>query len=278
MKIIDQKFPAVAKLAPFGIFERFTAGFCMAIPFFLLIAHSAVTNGNYYWLLLMPIGLTVFISFVVPMIANRYDTKMFQGAVLTAIAGIFLFLFYLVFAKVFKLEGLKSISAFVTMRDSFVFGMVLAIGAMLFITNGAVYFNETKILLPAWRKGQNIIAGLLLLGVVTFPCTTLPILHFTCAIPFFIICVLGTLRREKPKDDKKGLTAKEFKQKKRSQLLTDYGAVGVVVIALLYWAGTQFYWYELIPWLPIDLFGVESIALWIVGVDFILVSLKREKI
>lgn len=80
-----------------------------------------------------------------------------------------------------------SISKYVYMTDSFVFGMLLSIAAMLFIFNGAVYFKNEQFMHISWNgQWYNVILGLSLIGVTCFPCTQYPIPHYTFAIIFFL--------------------------------------------------------------------------------------------
>ena len=48
----------VEESAPFGKFERITAGFCMAIPFFLMIVDPSGAPRN-RWLLTIPLIIVV---------------------------------------------------------------------------------------------------------------------------------------------------------------------------------------------------------------------------
>lgn len=79
-----------------------------------------------------------------------------------------------------------SISDYVYMNHSYVFGMLLTIAAMLFIVNGAVYFKkQEELVLGKSGKWYNILLGLFLFGVILFPHEENPIPHYAFAILFF---------------------------------------------------------------------------------------------
>lgn len=83
-----------------------------------------------------------------------------------------------------------SISAYVDMDNSYVFGFLLGVAATLFIFNGALYFKATPEPDMHYKKNSgkwyNIILGLALMGVVLFPYNgKLYILHYFFAIVFF---------------------------------------------------------------------------------------------
>ena len=79
-----------------------------------------------------------------------------------------------------------SISDYVYMENSYVFGMLLTIAAMLFIVNGAVYFKkQEELFLGKSGKWYNILLGLFLFGVILFPHEESPVPHYTFAILFF---------------------------------------------------------------------------------------------
>lgn len=83
----------------------------------------------------------------------------------------------------------KSISAYVEMDNSYIFGFLLGIAAMLFIFNGALYFKTIATDNPyKKRRGKwyNIILGVALMGVVLIPYNgSLSWLHYVFAILFF---------------------------------------------------------------------------------------------
>ena len=71
-----------------------------------------------------------------------------------------------------------SISNYVYMEHSYVFGMLLAIAAMLFIFNGAVYYKTEEHLHISWHgQWYNIVLGLSLIGVICFPHEASPVPH-----------------------------------------------------------------------------------------------------
>lgn len=81
-----------------------------------------------------------------------------------------------------------SISDYVSMTHSHLFGLLLGIAAMLFIVNGAIYINKENIRHEK-KQGRwyNIVLGTALLGVVVFPCTIPDVatLHIVSAGIFF---------------------------------------------------------------------------------------------
>jgi hypothetical protein len=253
--------------APFGKFERITAGVCMAIPFFLMIVDPSGGTRN-LWLLTIP-----FIIVVIPQLisvkTNDGKNRKNDGLIITLVGAVVLFILYYVFTQVFEIQSKDSISAYVTMNGAHVFGMLLSIAAMLFMASGVVYWNKKPVFREGtWRSILNLILGFLLLGVVVFPCTTMPTLHGIVALFFFLGCAAGTLIR----DAKEG--------KKLQHKIVDYTPVLVMGFAMFShfavageWFGCSFCRW---PFNLFNLFGAESIALWITGLDFILVSLKRE--
>lgn len=95
-----------------------------------------------------------------------------------------------------------SISQYVYMPHSYVFGMLLSIAAMLFIFNGAVYFKNIDVLnISIHGQWYNVILGLSLIGVICFPCDEYPIPHYTFAIIFFVgnALVTGFFYKDKDK-------------------------------------------------------------------------------
>ncbi len=80
-----------------------------------------------------------------------------------------------------------SISNYVYMCHSYVFGMLLSIAAMLFIFNGAVYYkNEPRMHISWHGQWYNVVLGLSLMGVICFPHLEYPLPHYTFAILFFL--------------------------------------------------------------------------------------------
>jgi hypothetical protein len=99
-----------------------------------------------------------------------------------------------------------SISNYVYMANSFVFGMLLCIAAMLFIFNGAVYYkNETSMHISWHGQWYNIVLGVSLMGVICFPHKEYPIPHFTCAGLFFLGNAVVSICFHKDKDKGKSI-------------------------------------------------------------------------
>jgi hypothetical protein len=144
-----------------------------------------------------------------------------------------------------------SISDYVYMWHSYVFGMLLSIAAMLFVFNGAVYFRvegeKSELNLSKYGKWYNIILGLSLLMVVCLPWREYTVPHFTFATIFFFGNAVVT-----------GL----FHQK-RNQALSITLAVLTVVALIIYILG---------PFPGFSLLAAEWISLTVVGIHFYLES------
>jgi hypothetical protein len=82
-----------------------------------------------------------------------------------------------------------SISDYVYMAHSYVFGMLLCAAAMLFIFNGAVYLrneSENKLNLNKQGKWYNVVLGISLLFVIVLPYKQFSVAHYIFAGIFFI--------------------------------------------------------------------------------------------
>lgn len=140
-----------------------------------------------------------------------------------------------------------SISAYVEMKRSYLFGLLLCMAAMFFLFNGAVYFrNEEQGLMQNNREGKwyNMILGLSLLLVIIFPCTTQIKLHTIFAIIFFGGNAVVT-----------ALYTRHYKK-------TGW------VLGVLTLAAFVFHFYG-----PLTLFWAEWISLVVIGIHFILQTL-----
>ena len=82
----------------------------------------------------------------------------------------------------------ESISAYVHIERSYIFGMLMCMAAMLFIVNGVVYFKnqDTRLKLESTGKWYNMILGISLLGVILFVHDELRTLHIIFATIFFL--------------------------------------------------------------------------------------------
>jgi hypothetical protein len=159
-----------------------------------------------------------------------------------------------------------SISAYVRMANPHIFGMLLSIAAMLFMVSGVVYWEKKKQSFQegGWRSFVNVLQGILLLGVVIIPFDTMKTEHLIVALLFFLSCGFSTL-------------ARETKPEKRTQhRIVDFVPVIIMGGAMLIHFAQEWRLLSGAPWNRINLLGAESIALWVTGIDFILVSLKRE--
>lgn len=93
-----------------------------------------------------------------------------------------------------------SISDYVYSSNSYLFGMLLCIGGMLFIFNSAVYFkNEYTLQLNSKGKWYNAILGIALLGVICTPHRDYTVWHYFFAGIFFIgnAVVIGLFHNKK---------------------------------------------------------------------------------
>jgi len=93
-----------------------------------------------------------------------------------------------------------SISDYVYMLNSQVFGLLFGVAAMLFIVNGVIYI-KTSGLRECKKQGKwyNIVLGVSLLGVVLFPHLEFPLIHYFFAIIFFAgSAVVIALFNDKP--------------------------------------------------------------------------------
>jgi hypothetical protein len=82
----------------------------------------------------------------------------------------------------------SSISDYARMPNSYVYGMLLCMAAMLFIYNGAVYFQRTKKGLQGINqhgKWYNVVLGVSLLLVIIFPTDKYETVHYVFSIIFF---------------------------------------------------------------------------------------------
>jgi len=143
-----------------------------------------------------------------------------------------------------------SISNYVYMEKSYVYGSLLTIAALLFFFNGILHFrdhstNRTK---PN-AKWYNAVLGLSLFGVIYFPHKELPWPHYLSAIVFFggSILVIAVFC--------------EHKDRHLSWVLA-----GLATLSYLL--------YFLIPDVfgPSSLFWAEWISLTVIGIHFILES------
>lgn len=260
IKAADKVVESFSKASPFGKFERFTAGVCMAIPF-LLLTSTETNNSIKIPMLIISLGI-VFLPLLIPAITLITRDSRNYGVVITCFGAVILSGLYLIFTDFFQVEDLGSISAYVTTESAEILGLLLSIAAMLFLTNAAVYWKREDFEEGDWRAVLNAVLGILLLLVVLFPCDTWTTTHDIVATLFFIGCALAAIIRPAQKE------------KWEVHWLADFTPVIVMAIAMI----GNFYGHVLnfFPFNQFNLFGAESIALWITGIDFILLSLKKE--
>lgn len=173
------------------------------------------------------------------------------------------FILYLVNDKVL----LDSISAFVDMDNSYVFGLLLTMAAMMFIFNGALYFkveyeelkhpehvpscvmDQSQYNKKNKGKWYNIVLGLALIGVIVFPYNrtqTMTVLHYIFAIIFFLGSAIVIFFIHDPED------------RWKSRFL----AIGSIICLVV----------SVVDDSLMSLFWSETIALIIIGVHYILDS------
>jgi Protein of unknown function (DUF998) len=144
----------------------------------------------------------------------------------------------------------SSISDYVYMCRSYIFGMLLAVAAMLFITNGAVYFRNEgmeKLNLRKQGKWYNVALGLSLLGVILFPYKQYQYPHYFFAIIFFVgnALVIGLFHQ---------------KEYRKLSVTLAFLTIGSLLPVFLGW---------------FSLFWGEWLSLAVIGIHFYLESLGR---
>ena len=159
----------------------------------------------------------------------------------------------------------SSISAYVDMQDSFVFGLLFGIAGMVFILNGALYFRveQEELRNPNQKlalsnnnydkkragKWYNVILGLALIGIAIFPYNrNLCVLHFIFAVIFFFGSAVVIFFIHDPED----------KWKSRF-----FAVISVVCLFV-----------SVIDDTILSLFWAETIALIIISIHYILVSYR----
>ena len=151
----------------------------------------------------------------------------------------------------------SSISDYVYMDNSHVFGMMLCMASMLFIVNGAVFFkNENKHDLNSSSKWYNIALGLSLLGVIIFPYKEYGVPHFTFAGLFFAGNAF--------------VTVAAARHKKHLALRWLMGVFTAIFLVLFF---VNDYFKLHLQWLSwLSLFWAEWLSLTVIGIHFILES------
>lgn len=137
-----------------------------------------------------------------------------------------------------------SISDYVYMQRSYIFGMLLCMAAMLFVFNGSVYFKkEEQLNLKRSGKWYNIILGVCLLGVILFPHGEYPVPHYTFAIAFFVgnAIVIGVFHEEKYR---------------AISLILAILTMAAFVVHLVYQKLLSVFWAE---WISLTVIGVHQI-------------------
>ena len=163
---------------------------------------------------------------------------------------------FLVWGDYGRIRG--SISDYINMDNRHIFGLLLAIAAMLFIVNGAVYINTVGIKHHK-KPGRwyNIILGIALMGVPLFPYDnpTVTWLHYFCAIVFFAGSAVVIYAFHDPKN------------RRISRII----AVLTLISFVIYLINANIFHVPLFGWMT--LFWAECISLAVIGVHYILESL-----
>jgi hypothetical protein len=147
----------------------------------------------------------------------------------------------------------SSISDYVYMDNSHVFGMMLCMASMLFIVNGAVFFkNENKHNLNSNSKWYNIALGLSLLCVIIFPYKEYGFPHFTAAGLFFVGNAV--------------ITVLAARQKKNLPIRWSLAILTVVFLGIFF--ANKTLKLEWLNWL--SLFWAEWLSLTVIAIHFIL--------
>jgi len=262
------------QLIVFSKLERIVAAICMAIPFLLILTDKQ--TGITFWpivigaLVIMAIPLVVSIA---AFLINEEIKKVSAGRrsngiiyfVIAFVVVIAMFVcWYDTLPPNFCIRD--SISAYVSMANAQIFGLLLTMAAMLFIFNGAVFANKSQVAIQRNPYGDSfsIVLGILLLGVVLFPCTNDKVkwLHYLSAVGFF--------------GGSAAVTAfAGFHGKKEYKKLRVFISI-IMVASFVIW----FLSLNVNLGLPVNitsnyitLFWAETVGLWVVGINFIIESL-----
>jgi hypothetical protein len=147
----------------------------------------------------------------------------------------------------------SSISDYVYMDNSQIFGMMLCMASMLFIVNGAVFFkNENKHDLNSNSKWYNIALGLSLLGVIIFPYKQYGAPHFIFAGLFFLGNAI--------------VTVAAARHKKNLPVRWSLGVLTVLFLGVFF--ANKILKFQWLDWLT--LFWAEWLSLTVIGIHFIL--------
>jgi len=198
-------------------------------------------------------------------IKDRYthDDKIFLAIeiVITVICMFIPLILYLANGRTVE----SSISAYVDMQDSFVFGLLFGVVGMLFVLNGALYFRteQEELRNPEHKisrakneydkkrigKWYNVIFGFALIGIAIFPYNRdLWVLHYIFAAIFFLGSAIVIFFIHDPED--------KWKSRFFAVISTVCLAISVIddTILTLFWA--------------------ETIALIIIAIHYILESYR----
>ncbi|MDH4089191.1 MAG: hypothetical protein OEV74_18015 [Cyclobacteriaceae bacterium] len=251
---------AARELVVFSKLERLVAAVCMGTPFFLILADSQ--DKINFW----PIAFGTFTIMAIPLIVSLAAYKIYGMATLRngilafvsafILVAILFYIWYQTLPANFIVRD--SISSYVSMKNAQIFGLLLTSASMLFLFNGAVYINTVpEISSKKHGKWYNLVLGISLLGVVLFPCTNpkLEVFHYSCAILFFAggAFVIAFFNNEE--------------HRIISIIIAGISLLGFVV----YLSNTI--WLKSAALSSFSLFWAETIALWVIGIHYILESL-----
>jgi hypothetical protein len=274
MDFTDNVSSAGQSLKLFGWAERAFAAFCMGIPFFLIVVDTgtlydpqAQLNPNDFTWLYNCAAITGIMLVVPSLIGlvyywlNRFWP--YGSAFCTNLfAIVVLFFLFLGFARMFTSAAdpiRPSVSQFVDMNDAHIFGMLLTVPSMIMILNGFIYgeIMDRASRLASWF---SIIAGFGLLGVVVCPYYFNIWLHYFWAIVFFLGAATNIY----------------FGMGRNKNPLTNWTSVALMLIALIIGVLNHVG----VSWMlenTLTLFDGETIALWIIGVHYVITSFERAK-
>lgn len=249
-------------LLPFGRAERLLAAMCMGIPPFLILAEQGEKIGTPMFIFI--IAAMLITPFIIAAIAERIKQSGSRLASVLVIPAVTAFMFVMYWWLVTDggMTALKSISIYVTMTDSYIFGVLLTVPAMLFAVNGLVYWtvpDPGKGRWGTWRAIINIVAGFALVNVALIHCVRNRTEHLVAASVFFLCCALTCIGNER----------KDWLTYTISLLVM--GAGGFILL------GNLQGWFTFYPHL-FTIFGAEAIALWVTGVNYIMISLERVQV
>jgi hypothetical protein len=232
----------------------------MGIPFFLILSDSQDRIG--FWSIVVGTLTIMAIPLLVSVAAYRINgMATVRNGILAFVVALLLvaclfYIWYLTLPTDFKIRD--SISSYVAMENAQIFGLLLTTASMLFIFNGAVYINKVpEGSSKKHGRWYNLVLGISLLGVVLFPCTNprLAVFHYSFAILFFaggalVIAIFNDEAHRVISLIIAGVSLLSFAIYTVNSFLLDSTALS-----------------------SFSLFWAETVALWVIGIHYILESL-----